>query len=88
MDDNPFIPVKRTFVSEKVIEENRAKKQGAAATSMNRRLVESVLNKTLVEQGTTESEYDPRTLYERLKEQRDKKEEEFQERMKFGMSRE
>ncbi len=31
-----------------------------------------------------EEQYDPRTLYERLKEQKDKKQEEFEEQFKFS----
>lgn len=63
----------KSFVSEKQIEEKRKARQ--EEWEKVRKPEDPV--------AAPEEEYDPRSLYDRLKEQRDKKQEEFEETLKF-----
>lgn len=66
--------MKRSFISEQEIQQKR---QRSAADS-------STGDASIGSAGADE-EYDPRPLYERLKEQRQKKEEAFQQQLKLGI---
>ncbi|XP_052438938.1 PSME3-interacting protein isoform X1 [Carassius gibelio] len=67
------VDLSRKFVSESELDERRKKRQEEW---------EKVRNPDDPEEAP-EEKYDPRSLYERLQEQKDKKQEEFEEQLKF-----
>ncbi|CAG8614366.1 10483_t:CDS:2 [Paraglomus brasilianum] len=72
---DPEGSLKRKFVSQEEIDEARRKRQEEWKI---------VMEKTGKEAPQQEEEYDPRTLYERLQEQKMKKEEAFQEQTRLS----
>uniref|UniRef100_A0A8C5EQN6 FAM192A/Fyv6 N-terminal domain-containing protein n=1 Tax=Gouania willdenowi TaxID=441366 RepID=A0A8C5EQN6_GOUWI len=65
---------RRKFVSEAQLDERRKKRQEEWEK----------VRKPEDPEEAPEEEYDPRSLFERLKEQKDKKQEEFEEQLKFS----
>ncbi|CAG8585226.1 9065_t:CDS:2 [Ambispora gerdemannii] len=71
--------ISNKFVSEEEIQEARERRKAEW-----KRVLEEGGEKSTDETATREEEYDPRTLYERLQEQKMKKEEMFQEMTRFS----
>ncbi|CAG8609750.1 3696_t:CDS:2 [Ambispora leptoticha] len=69
----------KKFVSEEEIQEARERRKAEW-----KRVLEEGGEKSNIEAAIKEEEYDPRTLYERLQEQKMKKEEMFQEMTRFS----
>uniref|UniRef100_A0AAY4DLF6 FAM192A/Fyv6 N-terminal domain-containing protein n=1 Tax=Denticeps clupeoides TaxID=299321 RepID=A0AAY4DLF6_9TELE len=67
------VDLSRKFVSESELEEKRKKRQEEWEK----------VRKPDDPEEVPEEEYDPRSLFERLQEQKDKKQEEFEEQFKF-----
>ncbi|KAI4825509.1 hypothetical protein KUCAC02_021189 [Chaenocephalus aceratus] len=67
------VDLSRKFVSETELDENRKKRQEEWEK----------VRKPEDPEEAPEEKYDPRTLFERLQEQKDKKQEEFEEQFKF-----
>ncbi|KAI4873864.1 hypothetical protein NFI96_012990 [Prochilodus magdalenae] len=67
------VDLSRKFVSESELEEKRKKRQEEWEK----------VRKPDDPEEVPEEEYDPRSLYERLQEQKDKKQEEYEEQFKF-----